>query len=299
MTVDLNDIALFVQVVSAGSFAGAARHLGIPPNTASRRIQALEQRLNVRLLHRSTRKLTLTTAGEALFERSKTHVEALAHSVQETVDDGQSPGGIVRIAAPVDFFSLFTLEWIAEFLALHPRVSLDFQFSDARADLISESIDLAFRAGDVPEPTLVKRVVGNSRLWLVAGRGYIDKRGQPATLEELSAHDCVVLRARDGKGTWQLDGPSGQAQAEIRARLSANTMQAVISATLAGIGIALIPLIGMVEHISAGTLVRVLDQYQVEGSDIHLVYSSRRHQPKGVRAFIDFAMTKIPLGGSE
>lgn len=106
----------------------------------------------------------------------------------------------------------------------------------------------------------------------MAGRGYIDKRGQPATLEELSAHDCVVLRARDGKGTWQLDGPSGQANAEIRARLSANTMQAVISATLAGLGIALIPLIGMVEHISAGTLVRVLDQYQVDGSDIHLVY---------------------------
>lgn len=144
---DLNDIAMFVQVVRGGSFAEAARRLGMPPNTVSRRIQQLEANLGTRLLQRSTRKLTLTSAGQDFHERCAGAVDGLLEAGQELMTGSGEPSGLVRVAAPADFFDFFEMEWVTEFLAAHPRVRLDFVLSDAKADLIAEQIDVAFRGG--------------------------------------------------------------------------------------------------------------------------------------------------------
>jgi DNA-binding transcriptional LysR family regulator len=144
---DLNDVAMFVQVVRCGSIAVAARRVGVPSNTVSRRIQQLEARLGTRLMQRSTRKLTLTSAGRAFHERCAGAVDWLFEAGQELMTGSHEPGGLVRVAAPADFFDFFPMEWVAGFLAAHPRVRLDFVLSDAKADLIAEQIDVAFRGG--------------------------------------------------------------------------------------------------------------------------------------------------------
>src|SRR2546425_5880460 len=148
---DLNDVALFVQVVRAGSFAAAARRLKMPANSASRRIQQVEEYVGLRLLQRSTRKLTLTNAGAAFYERCADQVAALAEAAQELSEGSEVPSGKVRVAAPADFFNVFRMELIAEFIGAHPKVRLEFVLSDERADLIEQGIDIAIRSGEVVE----------------------------------------------------------------------------------------------------------------------------------------------------
>ncbi|RML90640.1 LysR family transcriptional regulator, partial [Pseudomonas savastanoi] len=137
VALDLNDVALFVQVVRSGSFAQAARHLGMPSNTVSRRVQQLEIQLGTRLLHRSTRKLVLTQAGEDFHERCVGAVDGLMDAAEQLVSHREEPGGRLRIAAMADFFDFFSMEWVADFLAEYPLVQLEFVLSDERADLIA------------------------------------------------------------------------------------------------------------------------------------------------------------------
>src|ERR1700681_1083507 len=140
---DLNEVRMFVQVVRARSFAAAARRLGVPPNTLSRRVRQLEAGLETRLMQRSTRKLTLTAAGSAFFERCAPAVDDVLEAGKDLAGGSRSVSGTVRIAAPADFLEFFKIEWVARFLTLHPKVRLDFVLNDARADLIDEAIDVA------------------------------------------------------------------------------------------------------------------------------------------------------------
>ena len=157
--IDLNDIALYVQVVRSGSFAEAARRLGTAPNSVSRRVQQLEAQLDTRLMQRSTRKLTLTDAGQAFYERCADAVDGLTDAGQSLMAGGEEVAGLVRVAAPADFLDFFRVEWVADFLATHPRVRLEFLLSDARADLIAERIDVAFRAGTLADSSYVGRPI--------------------------------------------------------------------------------------------------------------------------------------------
>ena len=153
---DLNDIALFVQVVRSGSFAEAARRLGVLSNTVSRRVQGLEQHLGTRLLQRSTRKLTLTSAGEEFNAGCAGAVAGLFEAGQDLSSGSQEPSGLVRFAAPADFLDMFVMEWVAEFLATYPRVRLALVLSDSKADLIADRIDVAFRGGPLDARTAAR-----------------------------------------------------------------------------------------------------------------------------------------------
>lgn len=290
---NLNDVALFVQVVGVGSFAGAARRLGMPPNTVSRRIQELEAHLGVRLMQRSTRKLNLTDAGRRFYDRCSAEIESLTRSAQDLSEDGQTPSGSIRVAAPADFFSSFMMEWIAEFLAAYPRVRIEFHLDDARVDLISNGIDVAFRAGKMLEPNLVARQVGTTRNTLMASPAYLAAHGRPETLEALSRHDCITLKTQAGRSSWQLDGPDGPVEIAVEGRFSANTMQTLIKAALAGLGIALLPAILTKPEVRAGRLQGVLPEYGGVETGFYFVYVSRKQQPKAVKAFIDFASRRI------
>lgn len=295
--VDLNDVALFVQVVQAGSFAEAARRAGMPSNTLSRRIQQLEAALGARLLHRSTRKLTLTEAGAAFHARCAGSVETLAEAATDLADRGRSPSGKIRVAAAADFFHWCPVEWMAEFLRLYPKVQLEFALSDARADLVAERIDVAIRAGEVLEPTLVARRIGTGQQTLVASPAYLQARSTPFAPQELPAHDCIAAPSASGRTSWHLDGPEGTVEVPVAGRFHANSAQALLQAALAGLGIALLPDVMSAPHLRSGALVRVLPQFAVVGVGVHLVYQSRRQLPRAAQAFVEFTIAKIRESG--
>jgi LysR family transcriptional regulator AphB len=295
--VDLNDVALFVQVVKAGSFAEAGRRAGIPSNTASRRIQQLEAQLGVRLLHRSTRRLTLTDAGEALFARSAEQVEALSDATVELAEGSQVPSGKVRVAATADFFNWFEPAWLNEFLAANPKVRLQFVLSDARADLVAGGIDVAIRAGTVTEPTLIARRVGSNRARLVASPAYVAGRGTPQSLDDLAEHDCLTVPSTSGRVRWHLEGPDGPIEADVHGRFQANTAFALFKACTADMGIALLPDLMTIQPLRAGELVQVLPDYGVAGLELFLVYQSRRQMPRALTAFIEFMASELVSKG--
>ena len=292
---DLNDIAVFVQVVRHGSFAEAARRLGLPPNTVSRRVQQLEAQLGTRLMQRSTRKLTLTSAGEAFHERCAGAVDGLIEAGQELITGSREPSGLVRVAATADFFDFFPMEWVADFLAAHPLVRVDFVLSDAKADLIAEQIDIAFRGGALPDSGYVGRKLMSARTdGMVASPAYIAARGTPATLQDLANHDCITSPHPSGRTVWRLAGPGGEEEeVQVTGRFTGNTAQALRKAALAGLGVALLPPTMARLDLEAGRLVRVLPQYQRTGQGLSVLYPSRKHLPLAVSAFIGMVMEKL------
>ncbi len=295
--VDLNDVALFVQVVAAGSFAEAARRAGMPSNTASRRIQQLEEQLGLRLFHRSTRKLTLTDAGEAFYARCASEVEALSAAASELSEGSQLPSGKVRVAAAADFFNWFQMDWVTEFLEAYPKVRLEFVLNDARADLVAEGIDVALRAGKVSEPTFVARRIGSNRAFMVASPAYLAARGAPTSVDELALHDCLTAPPPTGRTFWRLEGPDGPTEVQVTGRVCANAAHVLLKASVSGLGIVLLPDMMTASYLRSGQLVQVLPGYDVKGLDIYLVYLSRRQLPRAVSAFIEFAKAKIVSTG--
>ena len=292
---DLNDIAMFVQVVRSGSFAAAARRLGLPSNTVSRRVQELEETLGTRLLQRTTRKLTLTSAGEAFHARCADAVDGLTDAGHELMTGSDEPNGLVRVAAAADFFDVFLMEWVADFLATFPRIRLDFVLSDERVDLIAERIDVAFRGGPMLDSGFVGRqVLPNPGDGMVASPAYIAARGAPALLQDLVAHDCITFSHPGGRTTWRLAGPDGvHNEVQVTSRFSGNTAQTLRKAALAGLGIAILPNAISRLDLESGLLLPVLPQYKCTGHSLNVLYPSRRHLPLAVSAFIELAIEKL------
>ncbi len=291
---DLNDIRWFVHVARTGSFANAARRLGIPANTLSRHISELESQLRTRLLHRSTRKLSLTSAGQALFERCAPAVDGILAASQELADDSRTPQGRVRIAAPAGFFDLFPLDWIAEFLRVHPRVRLEFVLDDARHYLVADGIDAAFRAGAaVDAGATVWRTLWPESFRLYASPQYLAARGTPERLRDLGRHDCLTVSNRSGQAVWVLQGPDGREEVAVAGRFAANNVQVLRQAALAGLGIAQLPTALARMDVASGALHEVLPDFRRDGADLHVVVASRGSVPLAVRAFVEFAERRL------
>lgn len=295
--VDLNDVALFMQVVHAGSFAAAARRAGMPSNTLSRRILQLEEALGVRLLHPSTRKLTLTEAGAAFHSRCADPMEALSAAATDLKEGGELPSGKVRVAAAADFFHWFQMDWVAEFLRAHPKVGLEFVLSDSRADLISQRIDVAIRAGRLEEPTVVARRIGTGRMGMVASPSYLEARGVPKSPDDRRMHDCILMPPTTGRASWRLDGPGGAVELPVAGCFEANSAHVLLQAAATGLGIALLPDVMTAPQVQSRQLVPVLPEFGVAGHEVNLVYLSRRQLPRAVKAFVDFAMARMVEAG--
>jgi DNA-binding transcriptional LysR family regulator len=291
--IDLNEVRMFVHVVRAQSFAEGARGLNVPPNTLSRRIKHLESELKTRLLHRSTRKLTLTPAGRLFFERAAPAVDGVSDAATALREGGPHPSGSIRVAAPVDFFDFFQIDWVAEFLAIHPQVHVNFVLDDARANLIEDGVDVAFRGGTQSERQSAYRHIASQHFTLVASRDYLRRRGVPGTLTALSAHDCLTVSSAHQRTTWTLEGPNGPEAVNVSGRFSANSARTLLKSCVSGLGIALLPSIVTHADIRAGHLIRILPDYRREGADFNVVLPSREFVPKAVLAFIDFAEKRL------
>ena len=291
---DLNQMALFVQVVQAGSFAEASSRLGMPPTTLSRQVAQLEDSLQARLLQRTTRKLTLTDAGRTLFDQSAAQIATLQDAASALAGNDQAPKGHVRVAAPSGFFDYFAMDWVAAFLATHPAVQLEFVLSDGMADVVGEGIDVAFRgSGELPDSSLVARKLVSSYLALAASPAYLAARGTPQTIADLAAHDCICPAHTGGHGTWNLNGPSGPVQVAVHGRLGASTGQAQRKAAEAGLGICLLPINALRDSLRDGALVEVLPGVASAPAGMYVVYPSRRHVPRAVTAFVEMAVQRL------
>ncbi|HEY3658573.1 MAG TPA: LysR family transcriptional regulator [Steroidobacteraceae bacterium] len=290
---DLNEVRMFVQVVRARSFAEAARRLSVPPNTLSRRIRQLESTLDTRLMQRSTRKLTLTAAGHVFFDRCAAAIDGVLEAGKDLVGGSDKPSGSVRIAAPADFLDLFRIDWVAEFLTLHPQVRLDFVLNDARADLIEEGIDVAFRGGNSRDGRSAFRQVTSQGFNLVASPAYLAARGNPKTLQDLTHHDCLTVSNRQRHVTWTLQGPGGAEEVKVSGRFSANSARILMKSCLSGLGIAMLPTMLIASDLRAGRLVRVLPAYRRDGADFNIVVPSRQQIPAAVLAFVNFAEERL------
>ena len=287
-------MALFVQVVQAGSFAEAARRLTMPPTTLSRQVAQLEDALQARLLQRTTRKLTLTDAGRTLFDQCAAQIEALENAASQLAGKNQTPRGSVRVAAPAGFLDFFEIEWVAEFLAAYPGVQLEFVLSDAMADFIGEGIDVAFRgSSELPDSSLVARKVASGYLALAASPAYLAARGTPRVAEDLAAHDCIRAVGQAGPTTWRLNGPDGPVQIAVSGRFSANSGPAQKKAAIGSLGICLLPMGTLQASIRSGELVEVLPGVASSVGNLYVVYPSRRHVPRAVTAFVEMTAQRL------
>jgi len=290
---DLNHVRMFVQVVRAQSFAEAARRLGVPANSLSRHVRQLEAKLETRLMQRSTRKLTLTSAGVAFYERCASAVDSVLDAGKVIAGRTQAPSGTVRVAAPADFLDFFSIEWVMQFLAAYPKVKLDFVLSDARADLIGEAIDVAFRGGAVGDSRFVFREIPSQHFKLVASPAYLKSRGIPENLPALESHDCLTVSSGQDLATWNLTGPNGSEDVRVTGRFSANSARSLLKSCVSGLGIALLPDMLVMADLGAGRLTHVLPNYRGGGAKVSVILPSREQIPAAVSTFVEFATAKL------
>jgi DNA-binding transcriptional LysR family regulator len=291
---DLNDLAMFVQVVRAGSFSEAARRLRMPANTLSRRIDQFEGQLGTRLLHRSTRKLAPSAEGQTLFERYAPALDRI-FEIERLHANAQAPSGSVRVTALAGLFEFFRMEWLVDFYARYPQVSVDFLLDDTPTDLIAERVDLALRMGVETGSGFRVRRLAPSAMILAASPAYLARRPAPRTLRELAEHDCLTISNRQGRNVWRLQGPRGRQEVSIASRFAVNDMRVLAQACTAGLGIALLPQLIVEPIITQGKLTRVLPAYRRVSTEVglQLVYTSRPPVPPAVAVFAEFLLEKL------
>ncbi|RUL98067.1 LysR family transcriptional regulator [Rhizobium chutanense] len=292
---DLNDIMIFARVIEAGSFTAAARLLGMPKTTVSRRIATLERELGVRLLQRTTRSLNLTDAGRLYYEESSQALRTIEGANLRLAEARAEPAGTIRISAPVGFGGHFLQEAIFDFLSAYPKTRVELRLTDDRLNLVENGIDLAFRTGILEDSTLIARKLGSTHRILCASPDYLARCGAPDHPADLVRHDCVVA-GQSAHVPWLLEGPHGRETVTVSGRFAANEMQAVMAAAIAGYGIAQLPY-GVGEAcIKDGRLCRILDGYTTPPGGLYVVYPSSRHLPPLVKTFIELAASRLNAG---
>jgi DNA-binding transcriptional LysR family regulator len=291
--VDYNDIPLFVRVVEARSFTAAAEALGREKSSVSRAVARLESDLGVRLLQRTTRKLALTDAGQAFYERVRASVMGVNEAASAVRELGGEPRGTVRMTAPADSYSFGIPEVLAEFVQRYPAIDIDLSLTSRQVDLVGEGFDIALRGGRLTDSTLVTRRIGATDLALFASPDYLKRRGTPQKLEDLANHDMVLYRSRDGRNALSLTGPDGPVTIELRPKIAADDMSFLARAAIGGAGIALVAAMFARAPAERGELTVVLRGYRVEGGALHIVLPSSTFVPSRVALLRDFLVERL------
>ncbi|UHL65425.1 LysR family transcriptional regulator [Paralcaligenes sp. KSB-10] len=288
---DLNDMRYFAEVVNRGGFAAAARAMGLPKSRLSRRVAKLEADLGVRLLQRTTRKLSLTTVGE-MYLRHCVAMCAEADAAAATVAQVQSePCGIIRLSCPVTLAQTVVGPVLPEFLARYPLVQVMMEVSNRVVDLVEEGMDIALRVRPslADSGSLVVKHLGLSHALLVASPSQLQRQGQPVEPDDLSRFDTVAMSVADGRSSWKLLGPNGQEHTvQHRPRYVADDLLTIKFAVLAGTGISMLPDYMCRDELNDGRLVPVLPGWALQPGIVHAVFPSRRGLVPAVRQLLDF-----------
>jgi DNA-binding transcriptional LysR family regulator len=286
---NLTDIAVFVRVVESSSFTAAADKLGLARSVVSKRVTRLEERLGVRLLNRTTRRLSLTEAGAALFEQSWPALARIEDAELEVTRLQTEPRGNLKVSAPMTFGILHLAPLLPEFLERYPGVQMDLRLDDRFVDLVAEGFDLAIRIAMLADSTLVARRLAPSRMAVCASPEYWRRHGVPQTPEDLRAHNCISYIYTRTPDVWEFSTQAGDTiTVPIRGNLRLNNGLVERTAAVDGVGVAIMPTFYVGEDLQAGRLQPVLTDYPLPELSISAVYPQRKHLSPKVRAFIDF-----------
>lgn len=291
---DLNEMLIFAAVGSHGGFIAAARALGIPKATVSRKVQDLERRLGARLLQRTTRRMTLTEAGEAFLEycaRVQSEIENAEIAVSRM---RAAPRGLLRVSAPFTLGNLLLLPALPEFLARYPDVSVALTMRNDFEDLIKQGVDVALTALPIPDSSYTAMLLGKARFKLYASPGYLARRGKPQAPRDLADHATLLFGplTRPGHHVWILESGGRRFTAALRPVLICNDMTPLLRALHAGAGITMTSEALAQEDVSAGRLVPVLPDWSGPLIEARAVYASRKGLLPRVRVFLDFLAEK-------
>ncbi|MBW0170922.1 MAG: LysR family transcriptional regulator [Hydrogenophaga sp.] len=294
---DLNDMLLFAEVVERGGFAAAGRALGLPKSRLSRRVAGLEAQLGVRLLQRTTRKLSLTDVGETYLR----HCQALRESAQAAADavaNAQTePRGTIRVVCPVTLAQTVLADVMPIYLARHPQVRVEMEVNNRVVDLVKDGVDVALRVRLTLEDSgsLVVKRLDEAHSVLVASPAQLARQGTPTTLEEASRLDSVAMSAVDGTASIRLTSPQGrEAVLTYRPRYVADDLLTLKRAVLAGSGMCWLPDYMCEDELRDGRLVRLLPDWTTPVGVVHAVFASRRGMTPAVRSFLDFLGEYLP-----
>jgi DNA-binding transcriptional LysR family regulator len=291
---DLNRAATFVRVVESGGFTAAASALNLPPSSVSRSVARLEEELGVVLLERTTRKVSLTDAGRAYYDRVRDALSTLDEANALAADAAREPQGLVRLAVPHEFAPALS-HVLALFLRAQPRIRVEVTFTAHAASLVGESADLGIAVGKLPDSSLVARRIGANELCLFAAPSYLEARGTPSSLADLATHDVLMVRGLDARTVWELVGPQGSELIEVRPLIAGDHLGFIIDAAVAGLGVALLPVVATYRAVRDEQLVRVLPEYKLE-SGLSLLTHPSRHLPRRVALLRDFLVEVVPSG---
>ena len=282
------EMRTFVQVVDTGSFVGAAEPLDMSKAAVSRYVADLEARLGVRLLHRTTRRLSLTEDGEVFYLRCKELLGGLDAAEAEVTARSGDAVGQLRVNAPVSFGILYLAPVWAAFKARHPQVSFDVTLSDRVVDIVEEGFDLAIRITQLQNSSLISRRLASTRMVLCASPTYLARHGTPVHPSELVHHHILAYSYWSSRDEWAFDGPDGVVVVKTTPCLRSNNGDTCRAVALAHEGIILQPSFMVGADLAAGTLVELCPGYRALEMGIHAVYSSRKHVAPKVRLLIDF-----------
>ncbi len=291
---DLNDLYYFVQVVDWGGFAPAGRHLDMPKSKLSRRIAQLEERLGVRLIHRSTRQFRVTDLGRSYYDHCKAMLIE-AEAAQEMIDASRAePRGTVRLSCPITLLHAHVGTMLASFMARYPLVNLQLDATNRRIDVVAEGLDMALRVRPPPleDSDLAMRVLSDRGQCLVASPGLLQQLGTPQVPADIAHYPSLVRSSEQHH--WHLFGPNGEeAHIKHQPRLITSDMSTLRSAALAGVGVTQLPRLMLHSSITQGELVSLLPGWEPRREIIHAVFPSRRGLLPSVRLLIDFLATEF------
>lgn len=293
--VDLNAAVVLVRVAQAGSFRGAAKALGMPKTSVSRRVAELEARLGVQLLRRSTRHVALTDAGRTYVEAAQAAIVSLEAAEDAVGKHQREPQGRVRVTAPTPLGQSVLTALVAEFLCAHPKVEVQLHLTYRPVDLLTERFDIALRYGALPDSSLVAIPLGAAEQRLVASPSYLAARGTPRAPADLAAHDCLLFGGDVAslRATWTLASGKRETAVQVRGRFAADDLLALRTAAVCGLGIARLPAPMVAEQVKRGELVALTWKHASALTPLHLVHAGERFLPARTRALIDFLVARM------
>lgn len=285
------DMRVFVRVVERGGFSAAAADFGMTPSAVSKLISRMEDRLGVRLLARTTRRLSLTPEGEIYFARLRGVLHDIDEAEAEITRARGAPRGKLRVNSGTAFGLHVLAPSLADFLARYPEIDIDLSITDRFIDLVEENADIAIRTGRIADSPHAMRKIADFERVVCAAPAYLVRRGTPAKPADLAAHDCIIV---GGLGQWPFHGASGVAITEVRPRLVTDDAEAALRLAIEGAGVIRLGDLIVADALRGGALVPILtDVHHVEPLPISAVYPAGRHRLPKVRVFLDFLMERF------
>lgn len=285
----LNDMALFVEVVKAKGFRSAAEALGMPNSTLSRRISALEKAIGLRLLHRTTRKIELTEAGQIYFERCKRIVDEARLAHEQLGEMLAQPSGVLRASLPVDFAVTYLAPLITEFAGLYPGITFDFDLTPRRVDLVSEPFDVAIRMGESESSQLIARPLASLTPYLYASPGYLERSGTPIKPADLEQHECLSILKT---GSWTLHDGKRSATVSVGGRFTLNSVGMIRRLATLDMGIVLMPEEIVADELAGGKLRRIMSEWHGTPLPVYAITETRL-LPAKTQRFIEFLRERL------